>query len=56
MLSSVLNGERAVRVNIEIVRTFVRLRRALDSDTGLPARMKLEAVSRVKFALRWRIR
>lgn len=27
MLSSVLHSERAVHVNIEVVRTFVRLRR-----------------------------
>lgn len=40
MLSSVLNGERAVRVNIEIMRTFVRMRRALASDVGLVARME----------------
>jgi hypothetical protein len=33
MLSSVLRGSRAVRVNIEIVRAFVRLRRLLASNT-----------------------
>lgn len=40
MLSSVLNSERAVRVNIAIMRVFVRLRHALVADTGLSARMK----------------
>lgn len=32
MLSSVLNSERAVAVNIEIMRVFVRLRQALATD------------------------
>ena len=40
MLSSVLNSERAVHVNIEIMRTFVRLRQALAADAGISARMK----------------
>ncbi len=35
MLSSVLNSERAVRVNIEIMRAFVRLRRMLASHADL---------------------
>jgi hypothetical protein len=35
MLSSVLRGPRAVRVNIEIVRVFVRLRRILASNAEL---------------------
>ena len=35
MLSSVLNSERAVQVNIEIMRTFVRLRRMLASHAEL---------------------
>lgn len=43
MLSSVLNSERAVQVNIEIVRAFVRLRRALAVHRDLERRMgKLE--------------
>ena len=40
MLSSVLRSERAVRVNIEIVRTFVRLRRALASNAELARKLK----------------
>jgi hypothetical protein len=35
MLSSVLRSRRAVLVNVEIMRAFVRLRRMLDSDDGL---------------------
>jgi len=39
MLSSVLRSERAVQVNIEIMRTFVRLRRWLTSDSELAKRL-----------------
>jgi hypothetical protein len=39
MLSSVLNSERAIEVNIEIMRAFVRLRRMLLSDTELSRRL-----------------
>ena len=42
MLSSVLNSERAVRVNIEIMRAFVRLRQLLSSHADLAK--KLEAL------------
>lgn len=35
MLSSVLNSERAVQVNIEIMRAFVRLREILTSNKDL---------------------
>ena len=35
MLSSVLNSKRAIQVNIEIMRTFVRLREMLLSDKNL---------------------
>jgi hypothetical protein len=35
MLSSVLNSERAVKVNIAIMRAFVKLREALDSHREL---------------------
>jgi len=35
MLSSVLRSKRAVRVNIEIMRTFVRLRRMLQANAEL---------------------
>lgn len=39
MLSSVLNTERAVKVNVAIMRVFVRLREVLRSDHDLAARM-----------------
>ena len=35
MLSSVLNSERAIKVNIEIMRAFVRLRQILASNKEL---------------------
>jgi phage regulator Rha-like protein len=40
MLSSVLSSRRAVMVNIEIIRAFVRLRRALATEKDIPTRMK----------------
>jgi hypothetical protein len=39
MLASVLRGHRAVRVNIEIMRTFVRLRQMLQSNAGLARKL-----------------
>lgn len=39
MLSSVLNSERAIKVNIEIMRTFVRLRRLLASHADLARKL-----------------
>ena len=39
MLSSVLRSQRAVAVNIEIMRTFVRLRRILSSHADLARRL-----------------
>lgn len=39
MLSSVLHSSRAVRVNIEIMRAFVRLRRVLESHGELAKRL-----------------
>jgi uncharacterized protein YjcR len=42
MLSGVLNSERAVKVNIQIMRTFVRLRQMLASNAELAR--KLEAL------------
>jgi len=39
MLSSVLRSKRAVRVNIEIMRTFVRLRQLLASHTELAGKL-----------------
>lgn len=44
MLSSVLNSKRAVQVNIEIMRTFARLRQLLGSHARLAR--KLEALER----------
>jgi len=41
MLSSVLKSDRAVRVNIEIMRTFVRLRGILSENTDLAHRLDL---------------
>ena len=38
MLSSVLNSERAIQVNIEIMRGFVKLRRRLASNVELSRR------------------
>ena len=42
MLSSVLNSERAVQVNIQIMRTFTKLRKILASHEDL--RRKIEAM------------
>jgi len=39
MLSSVLNSERAVKVNIEIMRAFVKLRQMLASNAELMKKM-----------------
>jgi hypothetical protein len=39
MLSTVLNSERAIRVNIEIMRAFVRLRRMIASDAEFSRRL-----------------
>ena len=41
MLSSVLNSERAVQVNIEITRAFVRLRQLLASNAQLARKLEL---------------
>jgi hypothetical protein len=40
MLSSVLNSPRAVKVNIEIMRTFVRLRRMLATHADLAQKLE----------------
>ena len=39
MLSSVLNSRRAIQVNIEIMRAFVRLRQMLASNTQLARKL-----------------
>ena len=44
MLSSVLNSERAIKVNIEIMRAFVRPRRILASNVDLAR--KLDALEK----------
>ena len=44
MLSSVLHSQRAVEVNIAIMRTFVQLRRLMDSNRDLARR--IEAVEK----------
>ena len=50
MLSSVLRGKRAVQVNVEIMRAFVRLRRILAENAGLARRLdELEKKYDVQF-------
>jgi hypothetical protein len=39
MLATVLNSERAIQVNIEIMRTFVRLRQMLASNATLARKL-----------------
>jgi hypothetical protein len=52
MLSSVLNGERAIQVNIEIMRAFVKLRRMLASNAELSRRFdELESKYDRKFGV-----
>jgi hypothetical protein len=40
MLSSVLHSKRAVAVNVQIMRTFVRLRRMLASNAELAKKLE----------------
>jgi hypothetical protein len=47
MLSSILNSERAIQVNIEIIRIFVRIRDVLTSNRNLAAKLK-ELESHIK--------
>lgn len=50
MLATVLNSPRAIAVNIEIMRTFVKLRAILASHKGLAERLaKLEARTDARF-------
>jgi hypothetical protein len=52
MLSSVLNSPRAVRVNIEIMRAFVRLRRMVISNADLALKIdELEKKYERQFAV-----
>lgn len=39
MLSSILNSPRAIKVNIEIMRAFIRLRQMLASNANLERRL-----------------
>ncbi|MFA4904922.1 MAG: hypothetical protein WC645_00210 [Candidatus Margulisiibacteriota bacterium] len=41
MLSSVLNSKRAIQVNIEIMRTFTRLRKMLFSYASLQKKLEV---------------
>lgn len=41
MLSSVLNSEQAIQVNISIIRTFIKLRQLLASDETLSERLEM---------------
>jgi hypothetical protein len=51
MLSSVLGSERAIAVNIKIMRAFVRMRELLNSNKELARRFaQLEARFDKKFA------
>ncbi len=52
MLSSVLRSKRAVQVNVEIMRTFVRLRQMLSSNAELA--QKLDALEK-KYDAQFRI-
>jgi hypothetical protein len=52
MLSSVLKSKRAIQVNIEIMRTFVRLRRILASHAELAR--KLDALEK-KYDAQFRV-
>ena len=50
MLSSVLRSKRAAQVNVEIIRTFVRLHRILAENAGLARRLdELEKKYDVQF-------
>ena len=52
MLSSVLQSKRAVEANVQIMRTFVRLRRIIESHTELADRLlELEQRHEQKFQL-----
>ena len=52
MLSCVLNSERAVKVNIEIMRAFVRLRQMLASNAELAC--KLDALEK-KYDMQFKV-
>jgi len=51
MLSSVLNSERAIKVNIAIMRAFVKMREYLQSNEKLASKLnELEKETREKFS------
>ena len=51
MLSSVLNSEKAIKVNIEIMRTFGKIREVLESNRELAKRiLELESRYDAQFA------
>ena len=52
MLSSVLRSKRAIQVNIEIMRAFVRLRQILESNAQLAR--KLDALEK-KYDAQFRV-
>src|SRR5437764_3325713 len=52
MLSSVLRSERAVRVNVEIMRAFVRMRQLLSANADLAR--KLDALEK-KYDAQFRV-
>src|SRR5207249_10968706 len=52
MLSSVLRSERAIQVNVEIMRTFVRLREMLSSNAALARKL---AALEAKYDARFKI-
>lgn len=55
MLSGVLRSQRAVQVNVEIMRTFVRLRYMLESNAQLARKLdELEKKSDVRFEVVFR--
>lgn len=41
MLASILNSERAVRINIQIVRIFIRMREMLDTQKEILKKLEL---------------
>jgi hypothetical protein len=52
MLSSVLNSDRAIEVNIQIMRAFVRLREMIASNKELAAKLEtLEQKYDVQFKI-----
>ena len=56
MLSSVLNSEKAVHVNIQIIRTFIKIREMIISNKALREKIEaMEAKYDGKFSILWRV-